>query len=150
MMHAETRVCTSSFHTYNHHHSCLVLSVFGDARYAKVSGNKKLINRVITKDIRESLANLVREEMETLEKPKENKQENLDLPSADEEDLQVQHRKIFKHYTSLPIPLMSEKEFEAKTKDQLKVQQVRQIMTAMAKANNLKQGKGNGRFLFNH
>ena len=31
MMHAEARVCTSSFHTHNHHHSCMVLSVFGDA-----------------------------------------------------------------------------------------------------------------------
>ena len=31
MMHAEARVCTSSFHTHNHHHSCMVLSVFSDA-----------------------------------------------------------------------------------------------------------------------
>ena len=45
---------------------------------------------------------------------------------------------------------MSEEEFEAKTKDPLKVQEARQIMTAMAKANNLKQGKGNGSFSFNH
>ena len=148
MMHAEARVCTSSFHTYNHHHSCLVLSVFSDARYAQVSSNKKLIDRVLTKDVQEFLADLVREEMETWEKPAQ--QEKLNLPLADQEGLQVQHRKIFKHYTSLPIPLISEKEFEAKTKDPLKVQQARQIMTAMAKANNLKQGKGNGSFLFNH
>ena len=64
-MHAEARVCTSSFHTYNHHHSCLVLSVFGDARYAQVSGNKKLTDRVLTKDVLEALANLVRQKMET-------------------------------------------------------------------------------------
>ena len=82
--------------------------------------------------------------MENLEKPVQ--QEKLDLSSADEEDLQVQHRKIFKDYTSIPITLMSEKEFEAKTKDPIKVQQARQIMTAMAKANNLKQGKGNRSF----
>ena len=107
-MHAEARVCTSSFHTYNHHHSCLVLSVFGDARYAQVSSNKKLIDRVLTKDVREALADLVRQEMETWEKPAQQ--------SADEEN-------IFEHYTSLPIPLISEKEFEAKTKDPLKVQQ---------------------------
>ena len=128
-------VCTSSFHTYNHHHSCLVLSVFGDARYAQVSGNKKLIYRVLTKDVWEALADLVRQEMDTWEKPQQQ--------SADEEN-------IFEHYTSLPIPLISEKEFEAKTKDPAKVQQARQIMTAMAKANNLKQEKGNGSFLFNH
>ena len=69
MMHAEARVCTSSFHTHNHHHSCMVLSMFSDARYAQVSSNKKLIDRVLTKDAWESLANLVREEMEKLEKP---------------------------------------------------------------------------------
>ena len=75
----------------------------------------------MTKDIQESIANLVREEMENLEKPVPIQQEKLDLSSADEEDLQVQHRKIFKDYTSIPITLMSEEEFEAKTKDPLKV-----------------------------
>ena len=146
MMHAEARVCTSSFHTHNHHHSCMVLSMFGDAHYVQVSSNKK----VLTKDVWEYLANMVREDMEKLEKPVPSQQEKLDLSSADEEDLQVQHRKIFKDYTSIPITLMSEEEFEAKTKDLLTVQQARLIMTAMAKANNLKQGKGNGSFSFNH
>ena len=87
MMHAEARVCTSCFHTHNHHHSCMVLSMFGDARYAQVSGNKKLIHRVLTKDIPKSLANMVREDMEKLEKPVPSQQEKLDLSSADEEDL---------------------------------------------------------------
>ena len=31
MMHAEARVCTSSFHTHNHHHACMALSLFTDA-----------------------------------------------------------------------------------------------------------------------
>ena len=117
----------------------MVLSVFGDARYAQVFSNKHLIDRVLTKDVWQSITNLVREEMENLEKPIQ--QEKLDLSS---------HRKIFKDYASIPITLMSEDEFEAKTKDPLKVHQARQIMTAMAKANNLKQGKGNGNFSFNH
>ena len=116
----------------------------------QVSGNKKLIDRVLTKDIRESLAYMIREDMEKLEKPVPSQQEKLDLSLADEEDLQVQHRKIFKDYTSIPITLMSEEEFEVKRKDPLTVQQSRLIMTAMAKANNLKQGKGNGSFSFNH
>ena len=149
-MHAEARVCTSSFHTHNHHHACMALSLFSDAQYAQVSGNKKLIDRVLTKDVRESLAQWAREEMEKLEKPGPIQQEKLHLSSADEEDLQVQHKKIFKDYTSIPIILMSEEAFEAKTKDPLKVQEARQIMTAMAKAKNLKQGKGNGSFSFNH
>ena len=63
----------------------------------------------MTKDIQESIANLVREEMENLEKPVPI-QQKLDLSFADEEDLQVQHRKIFKDYTSIPITLMSEEE----------------------------------------
>ena len=88
--------------------------------------------------------------MEKLEKPVPSQQEKLDLSSTDEDDLQAHHKIIFKHYTSIPIILMSEEEFEAKTKDSLKVQEARQIMTAMAKANNLKQGKGNGSFSFNH
>ena len=74
----------------------------------------------------------------------------LDLPVADEEDLQAQHKIIFKDYVSIPIMLMTEEEFEAKTEDPLKVQEARLIMTAIAKANNLKQGKGNGSFSFNH
>ena len=45
---------------------------------------------------------------------------------------------------------MNELDFEAKTTDPLKVQEARQIITARAKANNLKQGKGNGSFSFNH
>ena len=69
----------------------------------------------MTKDVWKSLANMVREDMEKLEKPVPS-QQKLDLSSADEEDLQVQHRKIFKDYTSIPITLMSEEEFEAKTK----------------------------------
>ena len=104
----------------------------------------------MTKDIQESLAQWAREKMENLEKPGPIQQEMLDLPLADEEDLQVQHKIIFKDYVSIPIMLMSEEEFEAKTEDPLKVQEARQIMTAMAKANNLKQGKGNGSFSFNH
>ena len=90
MMHAEARVCTSSFHTHNHHHACMALSLFYDGRYMQVSGNKKLINRVLTKDVQESLAQWAREEMENLEKPAQ--QEMLDLTSADEEDLQAQHK----------------------------------------------------------
>ena len=128
----------------------MVLSLFGDARYVQVSGNKKLIDRVLTKDVQESLGQWEREEMEKLEKPVPSQQEKLDLSSADEEDLQPQHKKIFKDYTSIPITLMSEEEFEAKTKDTLKGQEAWQIMTAMAKANNLKQGKCNGSFSFNH
>ena len=138
MMLAEARVCTSSFHTHNHHHVCMALSLFSDGRYMQVSGNKKVINRVLTKDIQESLAQWAREEMENWEKPGPSQQEMLDLPSADED------------YISIPIMFMSEEEFEAKTKDPLKVPEARQIMTAMAKANNLKQGKGNGSFSFNH
>ena len=86
--------------------------------------------------------------MEILEKPAQ--PEMLDLTSADEEDLQMQHKIIFKDYVSIPIILMSNEEFEAKTKDSLKVQEARQIITAIAKANNLKQDKGNGNFSFNH
>ena len=88
--------------------------------------------------------------MEKLEKPRPIQHEKLDLSSADEEDLQVQHKIIFKDYTSIPITLMSEEEFEAKTKEPVKVQEARQIMTAMAKANSLKQEKSNRSFSFNH
>ena len=77
-------------------------------------------------------------------------QQEIDLPSEDKEDLQAIHKIIFKDYVSMPFMLMNEVEFEAKTTDPLKVQEARQIITAMAKANNLKQGKGNGSFSFNH
>ena len=85
-MHAEARVCTSRFHTYSHHHSCMVVSVFSDARYAQVSGNKNLIDRVLTKGIRESLAEYAKEEMESMQKPEPVKQEI------------IYHRKIKKIY----------------------------------------------------
>ena len=52
-MHAEARVGT---HTHYHHHACMALSLFSDGQYMQVSGNKKVIDRVLTKDIRESLA----------------------------------------------------------------------------------------------
>ena len=87
----------------------------------QVSSNKNLIDRVLTKDIGESLAQWAREEMEILEKPGPIQQEMIDLPSSDEEDLQAQHKIIFKDYISTPVMLMSEEEFEAKTKDPLKV-----------------------------
>ena len=48
-MHAEARVCTSLFHTHNHRHSCMVLSVFSDGRYVQVSGNKKLMTEYCLK-----------------------------------------------------------------------------------------------------
>ena len=148
-MHAEARVCTSHFHTYSHHHSCMVLSVFSDGRYAQVSGNKNLIDRVLTKGVRESLAQWAKKEMESMQKP-EPVQQEIYLPSEDKEDLQAIHKIIFKDYVSMPFMLMNEVEFEAKTTDPLKVQEARQIITAMAKANNLKQGKGNRSFSFNH
>ena len=99
------------------------------------------------KGVRESLAQWAKEEMESMQKA-EPVQQEIDPPS--EEDLQAIHKKIFKDYVSMPFMLMNEVEFEAKTTDPLKVQEARQIITAMAKANNLKQGKGNRSFSFNH
>ena len=125
-MHAEAIVCTSHFHTHNHHHSCMVLSVFSDGQYAQVSSNKKLVDRVLPKGIRESLTQWAKEEMESMQKA-EPVQQEIDPPS--EEDLQAIHKKIFKDYVSMPFMLMNEVEFEAKTTNPLKVQEARQIIT---------------------
>ena len=93
----------------------MVLSVFGDARYVKyprkLSGNKEIDDRVFGETCKTG-------EVRSIIEIKK---------------IYRCHRKIFKDYTSIPITLMSEEEFEAKTKDPLKVKQARQIMTAMLK-----------------
>ena len=143
-IHSGARVCTSTFYTHNHYHACLALSLFYDNGYMQVSGNKKLIDIILTKEVRDALAVWAREEKYKADNPKP----VIHPPSADEESPQAQRKNVFKDYASIPIMLMSESDFEARKK--AGSQHIRLMMTSMIKAHNLKQGKGNGSSSFKY
>ena len=103
-IHSGARVCTSSFYTHNHYHACLALSLFYDCGYMQVSGNKNLIDIIMTKKVRDALANWAREEKKRTDNPKP----EMHPPSADDETLEAKRKHVFKDYASIPIMLMSE------------------------------------------
>ena len=143
-IHSGARVCTSSFYTHNHYHACLAVSLFYDCGYMQVSGNKHLIDIIMTKKVRDALANWAREEKKRTDNPKP----EIHPPSADDENLEAKRKYVFKDYASIPIMLMSEREYDACKN--ASAQDIRLMMTSIIKAHNLKQGKGNGSSSFNY
>ena len=141
-IHSGARVCTSSFYTHNHYHACLALSLFYDNGYMQVSGNKNLIDIIMTKEVRDALAKWAREEKKRADNP------TPEMPSAEDKTVEGKRKQVFKDYASIPIMLMSESEYAERKK--ASPQDIKLMMTSMIKAHNLKQGKGNGSSSFNY
>ena len=98
----------------------------------------------MTKKVRDALAKWAREEKARADNPKP----EMHPPSADDETLEGKRKHVFKDYASIPIMLMSEREYAERKA--VSTQDIRLMMTSMIKAHNLKQGKGNGSSSFNY
>ena len=110
----------------------------------QVSGNKHLIDIIMTKEVRDALAKWAREEKVRADNPIP----EIHRPSAEDETVEGKRKQVFKDYASIPIMLMSESEYEERKK--ASPQDIKLMMTSMIKAHNLKQGKGNRSSSFNY